>query len=161
VNRRTTYLAAVPLLLVVAGCGGHKEQGSAPETTATPATAAARHSTPSAAPTTDAPGHDEVEAQVKQALVAAHAPGDGQFNSHGCAIGYSSWDIGMHYPRFRKDVVAALHAAGWKDAPGGGPDETVLANPAGWEVFVDQRDVGKLNGTGSPSRMLEVKAVCA
>lgn len=161
-NRRT-IAAAVPALLLLAGCGGN-DSGGGKAADAKPASStsapAPRHTTPSAAPTTDPPGQAEVEAQVAQALLAAHAPADGQFTKRSCVVGYFTWDIGMHLPHFRKDVVAALRAAGWKVGPGGGPAETELVSALGWEVFVEQRDLGKVNGTGSPTRELRVSAQC-
>lgn len=168
-NRRTTTTAATAasalLLLLLAGCGGHTSDDAAPaaaEPAAATSTPAARPTTPSATPTTEAavPGQVAVEAQVKHALAAAKAPGRDSLQVRACVVNYVFVDVGRHYPHFREDVVAALHAAGWKTGPGGGPGETALTNADGWQVFVDQQDMGKLNGTGSPTRELSVKAYC-
>lgn len=164
--RSRTSLAAIPAaLLVLSACGGHKADAD-PKPHVTPTTAAATAPTATASATPSAtrtppPGQAEVEAQVKQALIAAKAPTDGaDFSTRSCVVSYEKFDVGRHVTDFRKEVVASLHAAGWKDGPGGGAEETELTNADGWEVFVDQRDVGKLNGTGSPTQELHVSADC-
>jgi hypothetical protein len=164
VNRRTSA-TAVSVLLLLAGCGGHKSDDAKPadaRPTASTAIPAPRPTTPSATPTTEAPipGQAAVEAQVRHALTVARAPDMGSLETRRCVVSYLTLDIGEHFPNFRAEVVAALHAAGWKDGPGGGPEETALTNAEGWQAFVDQRDMGKLNGTGSPTRELMVSAGC-
>jgi hypothetical protein len=162
VNRRTSATAASALLLLLAGSGGHQSGGAEPADAGPAASCGApvpRRTTPKATQT-EAFGHDEVEAQLRKALADAHAPEAHTLTTRACAVSYLWLDVGRHYPDFRKDVVASLHASGWRTGPGGGPDETVLTDADGWQAFVDQRDVGKINGTGSPTRELLVGADC-
>lgn len=163
--RTRTLLVAIPAaVLVLAGCGGHKSAG----VKHTVPTALAVSTVPlppakSATPTTKAParGQAAVEAQVKQALAAADQPiAGGEFQARSCVVGYMTWDFGKHNKTFRAKAVASFHKAGWKDGPGGGPEETELTNADGWQVFVSQRDLGKVNGTGSPTQELGINAIC-
>lgn len=163
-NRRTVA-AAVPAVLLLAGCGGHKSD-DAKAADARPAASttapAPRRTTPSATPSTEAPipGQAAVEAQVRQALAAALAPEADSFETRRCVVSYETLDIGLHAKHFREKAVSSLHAAGWKDGPGGGPEETAMTNADGWQLFVDQRGVGNLNSTGAPTQELSINANC-